>query len=193
MDYTGEGMVEVIREGEIVRVSEGQAIEEDLFILRKVIEPEKEPIYNPVSRPSYRREVSGIDVPSFSRLESWRAGKFNLKKNKVIEDLKDNFHWEIARRRRSKGVTRKDLAEAIGCSEEEVKTIELGELPRDDFVLINKIEDYLGVNLRREKKPAGPTLSQLQEMKEDKVKGEIEKIQKREMGEVTGDDIELIE
>ena len=164
-----------------------------MFILRKIIEPEKEPVYSPVSRPSYRKEMSGIDVPSFSRLESWRAGKFNLKKNKVIEDLKDNFHWDIARRRRSKGVTRKDLAEAIGCSEEEVKTIELGELPRDDFVLINKIEDYLGINLRKEKKPEGPTLSQLQEMKEDKVRGEIEKIQKREMGEVTGDDIEIIE
>jgi len=179
--YLNDGIVEVIREGEIVRVPESQAIEEDLFILRKVIEPEREPV---PTLPS-KQTPQGRTVKSYSNLESWKAGKVSYKRNRVIDDLVDNFHWEIVKARRYKDLTRKQLAEAVGVSEGDFKIIEFGELPKDDFVLINKIENYLGINF--------------QKMDERKIQEEIEKSHLKDAnleGEeerISGSDIEVLE
>jgi len=194
--YLKDSIVEVIREGEIVRVSESQAIEEDLFILRKIIEPEREHVPDFTSKQAKERRV----VKSYSNLESWRAGKVSYKRNRVIEDLVDNFHWEIVRVRRHKGLTRKQLAEAVGVSEEDFKVIEFGgELPKDDFVLINKVENYLGINLRKEKKKDEVTLLELQKMDEKKIQEQIEKAHlkdanlEQEEERISGSDIEVLE
>ena len=70
-----EIIVEVIKEGEIIRMSESQAMDEDLFVLRRVIEQEREIL-----------DLSNIEsskpAPA-SRLKEWRAGHINLKKNNV--------------------------------------------------------------------------------------------------------------
>jgi len=190
-----EGIVEVIREGEIVRMSETQAIDEDLFILRKIIEPEREPVEEEI--PVAARKQSS--VASISRLETWKARKFNYKKNRVFEDLLDNFHWQISRARRAKGLTRQQLADNIGANDEEMKMIEMGELPKDDFVLINKIESNLGINLRKEKKKGDVTLADLQKMDEANIQNQIEKSHMKEAGlegeeeRISGEDIEIVE
>lgn len=201
-------IVEAIKEGEIVRMSEAQAREEDLFILRRVSEPAKETDYKVVStKESVKtvwKEEHGID-PSYSKLQTWKSGKFSYKRNEVIKDLIDNFHWHITRARRAKDMNRKDLADAIGVSEGEIKMIEMGELPKDDFVLISKIENKLGVSLRKEKAPDKVTLADLQKMSEDKARGEIDRFHKPKTperaggmgddggGNVFGDDIEIME
>jgi ribosome-binding protein aMBF1 (putative translation factor) len=177
--------VEAIKEGEIIRVPESVAIEEDLFILRRVLQPASGPV---------EVERKPDAVGKILRLDEWKKGKFNKGNNNVVKDLVDNFHWEIARMRRVKGISRKQLADKVGVDEEEIKMIELGELPRDDFVLINRIEEFLGISLRREKQAKGVTLSDLQKMNEDKVKEEIEKTHKNELsGGVKGDEIEIID
>ncbi len=177
-----EGIVEVIKEGEIIRMSESQAIDEDLFVLRKVIEQEREIL-----------DLSNIEsskpAPA-SRLEEWRAGQINLKKNNVLADLKDNFHWEISRVRRMKNISRKRLADKVEESEESLRMIEFGELPSDDFVLISKIERVLGVNLRREKQISEVTLADLQKMSEEKVRTEIDNVKHPEF---LGNEIEIDE
>ena len=50
---------------------------------------------------------------------------------------------------KSRGMTRKQFAEAIRASENDVKMIENGVLPSPDFVLINKIEQLFGITLRK--------------------------------------------
>ncbi len=175
-----EGIVEVIKEGEIIRMSESQAIDEDLFVLRKVIEQEREIL-----------DLSNIEsskpAPA-SRLEEWRAGQINLNKNNVLADLKDNFHWEISRVRRMKNISRKQLADKVEESEESLRMIEFGELPSDDFVLISKIERVLGIDLRREKQISDVTLADLQKMDEEKVREEIDNVQHPEF---LGNEIEI--
>jgi ribosome-binding protein aMBF1 (putative translation factor) len=189
-----EDYVEAIKDGEIVRIPESVAIEEDLFVLRKVIKAEEEVI------PDLNKEP----VRSSSKLDTWKNAGILARqgrKNNVIQDLRDNFHWHVSRNRRAKNLNRKELADEIGATEEEVKMIEMGELPKDDFVLINKIENVLKVNLRKEKSARETvTLADLQRMSENKIKEEIEKSSnigttRQITGEtkLSGDEIELID
>jgi ribosome-binding protein aMBF1 (putative translation factor) len=175
-----ESIVEVIKEGEIIRMSESQAIDEDLFVLRKVIEQEREILD--------LSNIESLKPAPASRLEEWRAGQINLKKNNVLADLKDNFHWEISRVRRMKNISRKQLADKVEESEESLRMIEFGELPSDDFVLISKIERVLGIDLRREKQISDVTLADLQKMDEEKVREEIDNVQHPEF---LGNEIEI--
>ena len=78
----------------------------------------------------------------------------NLKIN-ISEDVKprpylmDNFHWVIMRARRAKHISREQFARDLGESETLVKMIEQGVLPEDDNRIINKIEGYLAITLRK--------------------------------------------
>ncbi|MCH7567964.1 MAG: hypothetical protein IIA87_00950 [Nanoarchaeota archaeon] len=198
MDFR-ERLVEVIREGEIVKMSESEAMEEDLFILRRVIEPvveEKEFTLNSSKATIDLTKKYSRPVISF---ESWRSRKFEYEKNNVIKELVDNFHWVVIRARRNINLTRKKLASAIGVPEDELKIVEFGGLPRDDFVLINKIENRLGINLRKEKKKDEITLAELQKMDERKIREEIEKTHlkeaklEEERERISGSDIEILE
>ncbi len=189
------GTVEAIKDGEIVRMPESQAVKEDLFILRKISEPASSVIYESFGKKERAIELA---VRTNSRLEAWRAGKFNFKNNNVVQDLVPNFQWEISKARRVKNISRKQLAFNVGVSEEEIKSIELGELPRDDFVLISKIESYLGINLRKNKVMGAafpsPTRKLIEQPKID-FKEEEKKTRDKRMGgeSIFGEDIEVLE
>ena len=185
----GGSIVEVIKEGEIIRMPESQAVDEDLFILRRLIEPERAPVEYEDIRVPQKRSVVQEDVKSYSRLESWKSGKPAYEVNNVISELKDNFQWHITRKRREQGISRKQLAEAIGVSEEEVKAIELGDLPKDDFVLVSKIENHLGLQIRKEKEKS-VSLSDLQKSQEGANKKSAEGPVKQD---ILGDDIEILD
>jgi ribosome-binding protein aMBF1 (putative translation factor) len=75
----------------------------------------------------------------------------NLKerKEKQPSDLIDNFHWTIQRIRRNRKITREQFSKGIGEPESKVRMIEQGILPDNDYKIINKIESYLGVSLRK--------------------------------------------
>ncbi len=137
--------VEAIKDGEIIRVPESVAIEEDLFILRRLGAPPQQPTAS-VQSPAVRRESSQKNA---SIISEWKLGKFGMKKNNVLQDLVPNFHWQISSYRKKMNMSRAKLAQMINASELEVKMIELGELPADDFVLISRIEQLFGLNLRK--------------------------------------------
>lgn len=71
------------------------------------------------------------------------------KKIQPHPDLIDNFHWTIQRIKRAKKITREQFAKAIGESDATVKMIEQGFLPENNYKIINKIESYLGISLRK--------------------------------------------
>lgn len=142
---SSKGFVEAIRDGEIVRVPHSVAIEEDLFILRVL---GSEPAQTVQSNLPVQARKDKVESKS-SVFSDWKIGKFGMKKNNVIQDLIPNFHWEIAKQRKSRNLTRSKLAEIIKASELEVKLLELGEVPADDFVLISRIEQFFGINLRK--------------------------------------------
>lgn len=149
-------LVEAIEEGKIVNVPEEYAIREGLPILRKPhIEilgkgmGEKKEFDAKDLRGVDRKEIFGLNYK-----KPWR------KRNDVINSLIDNFQWMITAKRRQLGISRKKLADKIGASEEDVKMIENGVLPSDDFVLISKIQNCLGINLRKDGQDFGKSLMQ---------------------------------
>jgi len=75
--------------------------------------------------------------------------KFQAQKPQIPLDLIANFHWEIQRAKRIKKLTREEFAKGIGESEANVRMIEQGILPNNDYKIINKIESFLGINLRK--------------------------------------------
>ncbi len=132
-------MVEAIDDGRIVRVPEDYAVREGLLILRR---PQ---ISDPVSqtRPVERSErmSSGIDT---------LRKPLKYKQNDIVGSLVENFQWVIGQRRRQKGMTRKQVAVALGCSEHSIKLLENGILPAENYVVINRLEKLFGVTLRRD-------------------------------------------
>lgn len=164
VDLTNTRYVEAIKDGEIIKVSERVAREEDLFVLRRLEVPAVAPAIP-------NRRIESVSSKSASYLSEWKIGKVGYKRNNVVSDLVDNFQWEISKQRRMKNISRKQLADAVHANEEEIKFIELGQLPRDDFVLISRIENYFKINLRKNKDSGKDVnLAQLQKMQEQKVK-----------------------
>ncbi len=141
-------MVEAIEEGKIVRVPEEYAKREELPVLRKIDidltgafgKGEK------AKKEEAERDRYGID--EFRKPLRW-------KENDVRSDLVHNFHWEVSKARRKRNLTRKQFAELINESENTIKMVENGILPANDFILVNKIQSTLGINLRKDGFDAG--------------------------------------
>lgn len=174
-----QNIVEAIREGEIVRVPESQAREEELFILRRISEavrdespaPQQAAIAPRLIDPTAKYKTGmRRDIP---RIETWRKAPY--KRNNVLAELKENFHWEIIRKRRGLGMTRKQFADKLGETEEKLKIVENGGLPEDNFSMIIKIERALNLDLRKDKARSEVTLAELQNLGEEKMRGEIDK------------------
>ncbi len=213
-------LVDVIKEGQILTVPESQARDEELFILR--VHEKRDLVESLPSIESRRRSGRTMaPLPPSRSPSKWHSYQSEYKKNNVVKELVDNFNWEVGKARKARNLTRLQLANALGVPENVVKMVENGELPTDDFVLVNKLQSYLGINLRRDGKtfeaplnalsastrtraPVGPayiskpdfsradlSLSDLQKMKENK-----EKAKQASQGDSTrlsGSDIELFE
>jgi len=193
-----ESIVEVIKEGEIIRMLESQAVEEDLFILRRIHQPEKEMAEN-ISFIE-KKEITNKLIRQFSPLNNWKSRRTEGKRNFVLGELKDNFHWDIVRARREKNFTRKRLGEEIEVPENVMRLIESGQLPTDDFVLISKIENFLGIRLRKEPGPEQVKISELQKQaieKAQELRAQSERASRppieKKSEELSGSEIELIE
>jgi ribosome-binding protein aMBF1 (putative translation factor) len=145
IDYSKGAVVDAIEDGKIVRVPEDYARREGLLILRRQESVPDSPLTPKEKKDSETRRNKGfIGMDDLRRpLKSQRSDLQN--------ELVENFHWILIEKRKSRGVTRKKLAEAIGESEMSLKMIENGVLPMNNFILVNKLESYFGVSLRRNK------------------------------------------
>lgn len=185
------GYVEAIKDGEIIRVPERIAILEDLFILRKIgnTQTQSASVPMPLQSSSIRPKET---IRNNSIMSDWKHGKFGVKKNNAINDLIPNFNWEISRNRKTKNITRLKLAQMINATEEQVKMMELGELPADDFVLISRIEQVFGINLRKNPGSiAQVSLADLQKRNEEKKKEKTNIF--KDSANLAGNDIEILD
>src|SRR3990167_5758936 len=119
-----------------------------LDLHEKLLEKEREP----------NREV--IEENRRVGMEELRK-PLHWKSNKVLRELADNFHWEIVKARKAKGLSRKQLADAIGENDNVLRMLENGVLPRDDFILLNKVQSFLGINLRKDRGSFGQSMRSL--------------------------------
>jgi len=147
-----ERMVDALEEGRIVRVSESYAKQEGLTVLRrheaknyadrgKAEVPGAQRATKEIGGRSYKKGILSFD--DLRKPLDWR-------KNQIVSELVEDFHWVITNARRQKNMTRKQFANALHENEEDIKKLENGIIPTDDFVLINKVQDYLNINLRKD-------------------------------------------
>jgi ribosome-binding protein aMBF1 (putative translation factor) len=143
-------LVDAIEDGRIVRVSEEYALSEGLLILRK-----HEVL--PSGKPETKEQMKLTP-----RLKGERKAFFDIDKyrrpwhdkNEILSSLADNFNWIVSHRRKQLNLNRKQLAQAINVNEEDIKMIENGIIPHNDYILVNKLESYMKINLRKDA-PAG--------------------------------------
>ena len=196
----------IAREG-IVKVCENCFLSEDHPIIRKptvfqLREIERKPaVYERLSKMAgldprkKMAEKSDYLIKQETNLRAIVDKNYQEKfgndfKAKPRPDLIDNFHWAIMRARRSKKITRKQLAEEMGEAEAAIKMAEEGILPTgDNNRLLNKIQNHLGINLIKgaglsplpaeanpsnvvlefdRKNPAPLTIADIRRMKEEK-------------------------
>src|SRR3989338_3984631 len=142
-------LVDALDEGVIVRVPESYARREGLPILRKWVPPQPE---HKSPNKLGSKEIGGMDAfrrPLRKESEGVRAALF------------DNFHWALRHRRQQMSLSRKQLAVAVGASEQDIKFLENGVLPSNDFVLISTLESYCGITLRKEPAASAPPTNTL--------------------------------
>ncbi len=138
-------IVDAIDEGRIVRVPEEYAIQEGLPILRRQKIDETRERESSWMQRNRKKEKVG----NYIRLDDLRK-PLRQNANNVSSSLIENFHWKIREKRRQLNITRKQLSSILGIDESDLKLIENGIIPRDDFVLINKIQEYFNLNLRKD-------------------------------------------
>ncbi len=130
-------LVDAIEEGRIVKVPESYAKREGLTILRKQL------IASQSMQKKQKQEEHYLSFDDFR--------KPLKQKSQVLSELAENFHWEIKKKRRELGITRGKLANDIGEPEHALRLMENGIIQKDDFVIINKLQDYFKINLRKDK------------------------------------------
>ena len=139
-----DGFVDAIEEGKIVKVSEDYARREGLLVLRKSFSTLNE------QKDSPKKEESIVKSKSFTGMDDFRR-PLSSKANELMKELVENFHWILSGKRKERGLTRKKVADDVGEREENIKIIENGVLPADNFVLVNKLEGYYGIDLKKNK------------------------------------------
>lgn len=183
MDFE-EKTVDAIEEGKIVKVSEEYAKQEGLIILRK-----SQAGLEQWEKPKVKKEVERAR-PLFDDFRK----PLNWNKKEAIRDLVDNFHWEILRKRRAKGLTRRQVGKAIGESEEAIRMAENGIIEKGDYTLINKLEEYFGISLRKQKYEFGAPMRALIDKEIPRAeKKEEKKVSEEDKGGIKGNEIELVD
>ena len=199
MEIGEEELVEAIEEGRIVKVPRRYALEEGLLILRKPGPSHtryeealrKVPAENPVKPSEPKRIQNRLLFDDFRK-------PLKKKKSQVETELVEHFNWAILKKRRDLNISRRQLAKEIGVSEKDLVLLENGIIPRDDFVLINKVQNYFGINLRKDRKEFGGDLQMrkiVDDMQVEKLKLRDEELKRKEskIDQVLGEDIEIIE
>jgi len=145
MQYPDDKLVEAIEEGRIVKVPEFYAKQEGLAIIRKPTISQLQEDAPPI--PPMQLQKSEPKSPY-----DYRKAASNWRDKQVTSELIENWNWKIRIDRRKKGLSRGQFAKLLNVNEETIKMLEYGALPSADFVLINKIQGILKLNLRKDKK-----------------------------------------
>ncbi|MBA7660356.1 hypothetical protein ES703_68358 [subsurface metagenome] len=175
-------LFDAIGEKGVVKICKKCSSEENMPIIRKPTNSQlekanqKQTVYERLSH------AAGIDkkdyVPSRPVVPSKQETtlrnivdknlKIKVKGAKPRGDLIHNFHWIIMRVRRSKHISQKQLAEAIGEPEQAIKMAEQGIIPENNYQLVNKLENYFRIRLVKEDKKESLSIQKnLTQIKED--------------------------
>lgn len=131
-----DGFVDALEEGKIVHVPEEYAAREKLIIVKKR-----------GTEMGFSAHIDEAKAISFVNLPINKTKPAYLK-NDVLNGLKDNFHWELQRQRKLRNLTRKQLANLSSISEQDITTLEKGDIPQN-LIALSKLETFYGISLRK--------------------------------------------
>ena len=137
----------------LIKICEDCASREDIPIVKRPTEQQLKESVTPGSK-SIRDRLKNMQRHDFTigkepTLRDLVDKKFKTNTFQTPSDLVPNFHWTIQQLRRVRRVTREQFAKGIGESEAIVRLVEEGILPNGDYKIINKIEGFFGVSLRK--------------------------------------------
>ncbi len=89
-------------------------------------------------------------LKEFEELRSSKKEFYGVSSRDKKKELVDNFNWVIMRKRRAFGFTQKKLGEKVGVSEDIIRALESGILPRNYKEILPKIENVIMGALLRE-------------------------------------------
>ncbi len=183
-------LVGAIGKDEVIQICENCAFKNDFPIIRK---PTQEQI-NKISRFYGVRERLMANLPSqqssHQPSQPYQSSKFHQQaqlesrsisrdkesdgslkkivfeqKKETYEDLVDNFHWHIQHARRLKKISTKQLAEVIAEPEVAVEMAEKRQLPKSYSKLISKLEQFLGLKLRKNPEKSSNAIEEIFDIK----------------------------
>jgi len=155
-----EEFVEALEEGRIVRVPEIYARLEGLTILRKSQALELGDYYKKQTKLNLPEKKTELKPRKGINLEPYRK-PLKYKENDIASSLVDNFHWVLLEKRRARDLTRKQLAQAINEKEDSIKSIENGVVQDNNYILINKLERYFKITLRKDEKDFSNSMAEV--------------------------------
>lgn len=134
----------------IVKVCDDCASLERLPIIKRATEKQIEESQRHVSMRDRlagmnRGRIAGREVTLRDLIDK----NINAGKIQPHPDLIENFHWTIQRIRRARKITREEFAKGISEPESTIRMVEQGFLPENNYKVINKIESFFGVTLRK--------------------------------------------
>lgn len=148
-------LLDAIYENDMIKVCERCAITENIPVIRKPSTSqlrESEKSYSVYQR---LKKLAGLEkqekktetiLNQIRKLDE--SPDLEVPEEKKPFNLIDNFHWLVARARRNKGLSPRQLGWALGESESAIKMIEKGDLPEDSEKLIRKLEQFFQIKLR---------------------------------------------
>ena len=186
---TNVKLIDVIQSWKIVRMCESCAREEGVALTPPILETPSYSYNSNLGSPLRNQQTTQIIKQNIKQdyitLHERAQGKINTQRSNVLPELVDNFSWLISKERRAKRITRKQLGAQINESETVIKMLENRQLPSDDFVIINKVQSALGINLRKDGKTfdTKPIINYQTTPKEKKIVKD----------DLSGNEIEIIE
>lgn len=186
MFFMEDILVEAIEEGKIVSVRESYAKREGLLILRRV--PPSINQQNAVVQQNARkhaRDEGHLLFDDFRKPLRVSAGS-------ITQHLVPNFHWIIREKRRVMGITRKKCSRELGISENDLKLLENGIFPSNDFGLATRLGEYFGTQIiKSEANALKQDMRKLVEKPRVDEKTQRERLAEEASNEFSGKDLEL--
>jgi len=130
-----DAFVEALEEGKIVRVSREYALREGLIVVKKK--------HNDLGFSAYPEEAQAL-----GQSRNVEAQKPYYLKNDVLAGLKENFNWELQKQRKLRNLTRRQLANLSSVSEQDIITLERGQIPQN-LIALSKLETFYNISLRK--------------------------------------------
>ena len=149
-------LFDAIYEGRMAIICERCSIIENIPIIKKPNSESLKESESPVGVFDRMKVIAGMRKPVREETFFQEDRLNELNNHPELElpekeqlNLIDNFHWELMKNRRRKGLTYEQLAEILGESEMVIQMMEKGKLPESPERIIKKLEQFFQTRLKK--------------------------------------------